>query len=144
MAQPTLTPREFAQKWGDNTQKESSTSREHFIVLCRMLCEPTPNEADPTGTTYAFEKAVTKAVGGDGFADVWKKDFFGWEYKGKGKDLKAAYLQLLGYREDLSNPPVKRRCRPPVGEWPRHHTTAARYVDHRLWPRHRGTGGCAL
>ena len=56
--------------------------------------------------TYAFEKAVTKAAGGDGFADVWKKDFFGWEYKGKGKDLKAAYLQLLGYREDLSNPPL--------------------------------------
>ncbi len=104
MAQPTLTPREFAQKWADNTQKESSTSREHFIDLCRMLGEPTPNEADPTGTTYAFEKAVTKAAGGDGFADVWKKDFFGWEYK--GKDLKAAYLQLLGYREDLSNPPL--------------------------------------
>ena len=55
------------------------------------------------GRAYAFEKAVTKAAGGDGFADVWKKDFFGWEYKGKGKDLKAAYVQLLGYREDLAN-----------------------------------------
>ena len=86
MAQPTLTPREFAQKWGDNTQKESSTSREHFIDLCRMLGEPTPNEADPTGSQYAFEKSVTKAAGGDGFADVWKKDFFGWEYKGKGSE----------------------------------------------------------
>jgi len=73
VAQPTLTPRDFAQKWRDNTQKESSTSREHFIDLCRMLGEPTPNEADPTGTTYAFEKAVTKASGGDGFADVWKR-----------------------------------------------------------------------
>jgi type II restriction/modification system DNA methylase subunit YeeA len=71
-----------------------------------MLGEPTPNEADATGTTYAFEKAVTKAAGGDGFADVWKKGFFGWEYKGKRKDLKVAYLQLLGYREDLSNPPL--------------------------------------
>jgi hypothetical protein len=71
-----------------------------------MLGEPTPNEADPTGQAYAFEKTVTKAAGGDGFADVWKKGFFGWEYKGKGKDLKAAYLQLLGYREDLANPPL--------------------------------------
>lgn len=105
MAQP-LTPREFAQKWGDSATKERAASQEHFIDLCRMLGEPTPNEADPTGTTYAFEKAVTKAAGGDGFADVWKKDFFGWEYKGKGKDLKVAYLQLLGYREDLSNPPL--------------------------------------
>ena len=87
---PTLTPREFAQKWGDNATKEKAASQEHFIDLCRMLGEPTPNEADPTGQTYAFEKAVTKAAGGDGFADVGKKDFFGWEYKGKGKDLKTA------------------------------------------------------
>jgi hypothetical protein len=26
-----------------------------------------------------------------GFADVWKKDCFGWEYKGKHKDLGEAY-----------------------------------------------------
>ena len=31
---------------------------------------------------------------------------FGWEYKGKHKDLKAAYDQLLDYREDLENPPL--------------------------------------
>ena len=73
MAQPTLTPREFAQKWGDNATKEKAASQEHFIDLCRMLGEPTPNEADPTGTTYAFEKAVTKASGGDGFTDVWNE-----------------------------------------------------------------------
>ncbi len=90
----------------DNETKEKAAALEHFIDLCRMLGEPTPNEADPTGSIYAFEKAVTKAAGGDGFADVWKKDFFGWEYKGKRKDLKAAYLQLLGYREDLGNPPL--------------------------------------
>jgi hypothetical protein len=83
--QPTLTPRAFAQKWSDNETKEKAASQEHFIDLCRMLGEPTPNEADPTGSFYAFEKAVTKAAGGDGFADVWKKDFFGWEYKGKGR-----------------------------------------------------------
>jgi hypothetical protein len=106
VAQPTLTPREFAQKWGDSATKERAASQEPFIDLCRMLGEPTPNEADPTGQTYAFEKAVSKSTGGDGFADVWKKDFFGWEYKGKGKSLKVAYLQLLGYREDLSNPPL--------------------------------------
>ena len=67
MAQPTLTPRAFAQKWRDNETKEKAASQEHVIDLCRMLGEPTPNEADPTGTTYAFEKSVTKASGGDGF-----------------------------------------------------------------------------
>jgi hypothetical protein len=41
VAQPTLTPREFAQKWGDNATKEKAASQEHFIDLCRMLGEPT-------------------------------------------------------------------------------------------------------
>ena len=35
---------------------------------------------------------------------------FGWEYKGKHKDLKAAYSQLLLYREDLENPPLLVVC----------------------------------
>ena len=48
MAQPTLTPRAFAQKWRDNETKEKAASQEHFIDLCRMLGEPTPNEADPS------------------------------------------------------------------------------------------------
>jgi hypothetical protein len=33
------------------------------------------------------------------------KGKFGWEYKGKHKDLKAAYQQLLKYHESLENPP---------------------------------------
>ena len=72
----------------------------------RMLGEPTPHDADPTGSHYAFEKRVTKAGGGEGFADVWKRDFFAWEYKGSYRDLRAAYVQLLGYKDDLGNPPL--------------------------------------
>ena len=75
-----------------------------------MLGHPTPNQADPTGDNYAFEKGAEKTEGGDGFADVWKKGFFGWEYKGKRKDLKAAYSQLLEYREALENPPLLVVC----------------------------------
>jgi hypothetical protein len=101
-----MTPAAFAQKWRGVTTSERASAQSHFIDLCRMLGEPAPHEADPTGTSYAFEKALEKTGGGGGFADVWKRDFFGWEYKGKRKDLKAAYLQLLGYREDLSNPPL--------------------------------------
>ena len=40
-----------------------------------------------------------------GFADVWKKDCFAWEYKGKKKNLDEAYRQLLRYRESLLKPP---------------------------------------
>lgn len=106
MSQPTLTPAAFAEKWRGVTTTEKASSQSHFIDLCRMLGEPTPHDADPTGEQYAFERRVTKAGGGEGFADVWKRDFFAWEYKGKYRDLKAAYLQLLNYKDDLGNPPL--------------------------------------
>jgi hypothetical protein len=79
LSQPTLTPAEFAAKWRGVTTTEKASSQSHFIDLCRMLGEPTPHDADPTGEQYAFERRVTKAGGGEGFADVWKRDFFAWE-----------------------------------------------------------------
>jgi len=75
-----------------------------------MLGQPTPNDADPTGEWYAFEKGAGKAEGGEGWADVWMRDHFAWEYKGKRKDLAAAYSQLNGYREALGNPPLLVVC----------------------------------
>ena len=75
-----------------------------------MLGVQTPNEADPTGDSYAFEKGTTKQRGSKGFADVWKRGHFAWEYKGKCKDLEAAYAQLLQYREALENPPCLVVC----------------------------------
>ena len=41
---------------------------------------------------------------------MWKRGHFAWEYKGKHKDLKAAYEQLLQYREALENPPLLVVC----------------------------------
>jgi type II restriction/modification system DNA methylase subunit YeeA len=105
-----LTPAEFATKWLGSTRNERAASQEHFIDLCRMLGVLTPNEADPVGDTYAFEKGAEKTEGGDGFADVWKRGHFAWEYKGKRKDLTAAYRQLLQYREALENPPLLVVC----------------------------------
>jgi hypothetical protein len=68
MSAPSLTPAEFAKRWRGVTATEKAASQSHFIDLCRMLGEPTPLEADPTGSQYAFEKRVEKAGGGDGFA----------------------------------------------------------------------------
>jgi len=31
--------------------------------------------ADPIGAQFAFEKRVSKFGGGDGFADVWKREY---------------------------------------------------------------------
>jgi len=52
-----------------------------------------PSRSRSGRNTYTFEKGVTKTSGGDGFADVWMRGFFAWEYKGKHKDLNAAYQQ---------------------------------------------------
>lgn len=105
-----LTPAEFATKWAGSTRTERAAAQEHFIDLCRLLEVPTPNEADPIGDQYAFEKGAEKTEGGDGFADVWKRGHFAWEYKGKRKNLAAAYGQLLQYREALENPPLLVVC----------------------------------
>ena len=71
--QHSLSPSEFAAKWLGSTRNERAASQEHFIDLCRLLGEQTPNEADPHGEFYAFEKGAEKVGGGDGFADVWKR-----------------------------------------------------------------------
>src|SRR6266446_5743142 len=75
-----------------------------------MLDEPGPTDADPTGEWYCFEKGATKCIGGEGWADVWKRDHFGWEYKGKRKDLNAAFAQLQQYALALEHPPLLVVC----------------------------------
>jgi hypothetical protein len=65
----------------------------------------TPNDYDPTGTRFAFEMGAARTSGRQGWADVAKLGFFGWEYKGKDADLDKAYEQLLRYRDALQNPP---------------------------------------
>ena len=103
---PTLSPQDFVAKWSKSELKERSSSQEHFIDLCRLVGHQTPAEADPTGTSFCFEMGASKHSGGQGWADVWKKGYFAWEYKGKHRDLNRAYDQLLQYRESLQNPPL--------------------------------------
>ena len=101
-----MTPAAFIAKWRASTLKERSASQEHFLDLCRLLDEPTPAEADPTGAHYCFERGARKDSGGDGWADVWKRHHFAWEYKGKHADLDAAFAQLRQYALALENPPL--------------------------------------
>ncbi len=101
-----LTAQAFAKKWADVALSERASYQQHFLDLCAMLGQPAPADADLSGSFYTFEKGVEKIGGGKGFADVWHKDRFAFEYKGKHKDLNAAYEQLLQYRESLDNPPL--------------------------------------
>ncbi len=65
---------------------------------------------DPAGDFYTFEGGAIKAAGPTkgkrGWADVWKKGHFAWEYKGPHANLDKAYQQLQQYRESLENTPL--------------------------------------
>jgi len=101
-----MTPQEFIAKWRNVELKERTASHSHFLDLCRLLEEPDPVTADPKGEWFTFEKGASKTSGGEGWADVWRKDCFAWEYKGKRKDLTAAFSQLQQYAIALENPPL--------------------------------------
>ena len=96
---------EFVRKWGDSALRERQASQSHFIDLCALLGVPSPTDDDPSGERYCFERGVEKVGGGDGWADVWRKGCFGWEYKGRHGNLAAALRQLQAYALDLENPP---------------------------------------
>ena len=101
-----MTAEEFIGKWRNAKLNERSGSQEHFIDLCRLLEEPTPAEADPTGQSYCFERGARKDSGSAGWADVWKRHHFAWEYKKRHADLDAAFNQLRQYALALENPPL--------------------------------------
>ncbi|MFC5309684.1 DNA methyltransferase [Azospirillum picis] len=109
-ASPTLSPADFIHRWKASTLSERSASQTHFNQLCHMLGEQAPAEADHEGASYCFDKGVRKVGGGKGWADVWKRSHFGWEYKSKGKDLDEALVQLQRYALALENPPLLVVC----------------------------------
>ena len=101
-----MTPHEFISKWRASTLTERSAAQQHFLDLCELLGEPKPADVDPSGESYCFERGARKDTGGDGWADVWKRHHFAWEYKAKGKDLDSAFDQLRQYALALENPPL--------------------------------------
>ncbi len=101
-----MTPQEFLNKWRHVELKERSASQSHFNDICRLLDIEDPISADPKGEWFTFEKGASKTGGGEGWADVWRKECFAWEYKGKKKDLDRAFAQLQQYAIALDNPPL--------------------------------------
>jgi type II restriction/modification system DNA methylase subunit YeeA len=106
----SISPQDFVAKWTHATLKEHAAAQSHFNDLCALIGHPTPSEADPAGTWFTYEAGATKQAGGQGWADVWKRGCFAWEYKGKDGNLDKAYQQLLQYREALLNPPLLVVC----------------------------------
>src|SRR5258707_3458301 len=105
-----MTPAEFIKKWKPVSLTERAAAHTHFLDLCELFEHEDPVSADPTGEWFTFEKGATKTGGGEGFADVWKKKYFAWEYKKKKRDLNAAMDQLVRYAAALENPPLQVVC----------------------------------
>ncbi len=101
-----MTPQQFIAKWRRSAGGEMAGGQEWFIDVCRMVGHGTPNEVDPRQEWYTFERTLRQNTGRPGRADVFKRGYFAWEFKGAHSDLDAAYRQLQRYREALNNPPV--------------------------------------
>ena len=105
-----MTPQQFIDRWKPVALSERAAAQSHFNDLCRLLDHPTPIEADPKGEAFAFEKGLQKSGGGLGFADVWKRQHFAWEYKKKKRNLGDALDQLARYALALESPPLHIAC----------------------------------
>ena len=104
-----ISPEQFVANWKNTSEKsERQIAQSHFTQLCHLLGEQAPHE-DNAATGYAFEETVEKTTGQRGFADVWKRHHFAWEYKRPGRndrEMTAAYSQLQQYAPALENPPL--------------------------------------
>ncbi|MCY7386504.1 MAG: hypothetical protein LH481_00295, partial [Burkholderiales bacterium] len=72
---------------------------------CELLGVDKPSDPD----NYCFERGAKKTgslSGKTGWADVWKRHCFAWEYKTPGTNLGPALKQLMTYALALDNPPL--------------------------------------
>ena len=103
-----MKPHDFIAKWRGVEQKERSASQSHFNDLCALLDVPDPISADPKGEWFAFEKGASKTAGGEGWADVWRRECFAWEYKGlhEGPPIAAYRPASASTSKTFDNPPL--------------------------------------
>ncbi len=103
-----MTPKQFIDKWYGNPLKERASYQLHFIDLCALVGEPSPSPN--SHDTYCFERGATRTGAGRGWADVWKKGHFAFEYKTTHHNLGEALKQLMTYALALENPPLLVVC----------------------------------
>lgn len=101
-----MTPEQFITIWTENDLTERAGAQPFIEDLCELLKIPKPRKSDD----FCYEKGVKKDGGGQGWADVWKRDHFGWENKKPKLDLKKALAQLKEYAGNLNNPPLLIVC----------------------------------
>ncbi|MEG0044646.1 MAG: DNA methyltransferase [Comamonas sp.] len=106
MTTTQVTPDQFITRWQNNKLSERAGAQAHFDDLCELLGVEKPRDLD----NYCFERGTKKSGGGDGWADVWKRNHFAWENKKPGRDLDKALKQLTDYTLQLESPPLLVVC----------------------------------
>jgi len=101
-----MTPEKFITTWTENDLTERGGAQAFIEDLCSLLNLEKPRDSDD----FCYEKGAIKDSGRRGWADVWKRDCFGWENKKPKRDLKAALTQLREYSGNLGNPPLLVVC----------------------------------
>ena len=85
---------------------ERQGAQQHFLELCEVLGVPAPTGENDGARDYLFEKSTLALGQQRGFADVFKRGCFAWEYKAPGRSLDGALRQLMMYALALENPPL--------------------------------------
>jgi hypothetical protein len=119
-----VAPQAFIAKWRASSKDESRHAHSHFNDLCALLGVPDPATAADPG--FTFEKGAAKSTGGQGWADVWRKGCFGWEYKSYGRPLGPAKRDLL--KSAFTDPERLK----PACEW-----LKAPFLELAYWYRYR-------
>ena len=88
----------FIAKWGLGGSgfalNERQGAQQHFLELCDVLGVASPTGVNDGVADYLFEKQTLILGEKRGFADVFKRHAFAWEYKAPGYSLDAALNQL--------------------------------------------------
>lgn len=100
----------FISKWGPSGSgfalNERQGAQQHFLELCNVIGVEQPTGVNDGVTDYLFEKQTLMLGERRGYADVFKRNVFAWEYKAPGKSLDGALSQLMRYAMALGNPPL--------------------------------------
>ncbi len=96
-----MTPDDFIRKWQGVTLREKPAAQKHVLDLRALVGVESSAKADHRETGSAARRARPRPGGSDGWADVWRRGRFDWEYKRPGADLKKAFGQLQNYTPAL-------------------------------------------
>jgi hypothetical protein len=85
---------DFIARWRSADLTERAAAQSHFRDLCDLLARSPLPSPTPKASGTPLKRVPPRRPAAKAGPNVWKRERFGWEYKSKGKDLRAAFAQL--------------------------------------------------